>query len=92
MSLSTPARLATAIDPGVTFEPDRSEHNLAVYRTIAEEIARLRELDLSARHPAVIFDVRRAYPSWPTAPATATDTSAAVCETDSEIDIGSESV
>ncbi len=36
-------------------EADR-EHLLAAYRGIAAEIARLRTLDLTDEHPAVIFD------------------------------------
>jgi hypothetical protein len=36
-------------------EEDRA-HLLAVWRGIAAEIAKLRTLDLSEEHPAVIFD------------------------------------
>jgi len=46
---------------GVEFAADRAAHNLAAYRPILAEIRKLRELDLSALHPAVIFDPVRAY-------------------------------
>lgn len=46
---------------GVAFASDRSAHNLTTYRSILAEITKLRELDLSATHPAVIFDPARAY-------------------------------
>jgi uncharacterized Ntn-hydrolase superfamily protein len=46
---------------GVEFAADRAAHNLATYRSILAEINKLRELDLSAVHPAVVFDVARAY-------------------------------
>jgi hypothetical protein len=64
MSFSIVACSMTAVDLGIEFAPERVAHNLAVYRTIAEEISRLREIDLSERHPAVIFDPLRAYASW----------------------------
>ncbi|PLZ00864.1 DUF1028 domain-containing protein [Burkholderia sp. WAC0059] len=44
---------------GTRFAPGRVTHNLAVYRDIAGEIARLRELDLAALHPAIVFDPLR---------------------------------
>jgi hypothetical protein len=77
MSSSVMASSMTAVDLGVAFAPDRAAHNLAVYRTIAEEIARLREIDFSAKHPAVIFDPIRAYASWPCLPGADTSTAAA---------------
>jgi uncharacterized Ntn-hydrolase superfamily protein len=46
---------------GVGFAADRIAHNLSVYRTILTEIDKLRTLDLSDRHPAVVFDVTRLY-------------------------------
>jgi uncharacterized Ntn-hydrolase superfamily protein len=50
---------------GVAFASDRSAHNLTTYRSILAEITKLRELDLSATHPAVIFDPARAYGARP---------------------------
>ena len=44
---------------GTRFSADRVAHNLGVYRGIVEEIARLRELDLSTLHPAIVFDPLR---------------------------------
>jgi uncharacterized Ntn-hydrolase superfamily protein len=44
---------------GTSFTPERLAHNLALYGGIVVEIMRLRELDLSALHPAVIFDPAR---------------------------------
>jgi len=41
---------------GTRFEPEHVEHNLNVYRGIADEIARLRELDLADLHPAIVFE------------------------------------
>jgi hypothetical protein len=41
---------------GLDLPPDRREAVLAAFRSIAEEIARLRTLDLTDVHPAVIFD------------------------------------
>jgi uncharacterized Ntn-hydrolase superfamily protein len=46
---------------GVDFVADRATHNLATYRSILVEINKLRELDLSAVHPAIVFDVARTY-------------------------------
>ena len=86
MSFSNVTCSKTTVDFGVAFEPERAEHNLAVYKTIAEEIARLREIDLTARHPAVIFDPRRAYASWPAQAAQ----SGIGSESGSDLDSGSE--
>jgi uncharacterized Ntn-hydrolase superfamily protein len=44
---------------GVEFAAERVAHNLSVYRTILDEIRKLRTLDLSARHSAIVFDVAR---------------------------------
>jgi uncharacterized Ntn-hydrolase superfamily protein len=46
---------------GVDFAADRVAHNLSVYRSILTEIGKLRALDLSDRHPAIVFDVMRVY-------------------------------
>ena len=40
---------------GISLEPERVEENLAAYADILQEIAKLRTLDLSDVHPAVIF-------------------------------------
>ena len=39
----------------ISLEPERVEENLAAYADILQEIAKLRTLDLSDVHPAVIF-------------------------------------
>jgi uncharacterized Ntn-hydrolase superfamily protein len=44
---------------GTRFAEDRIPHNLNVYRGIVDEITRLRELDLAALHPAILFDPLR---------------------------------
>jgi hypothetical protein len=41
---------------GVGPESERLNENLAAYRSILEEIGKLRALDLSNIHPAVVFD------------------------------------
>ena len=46
---------------GVAFAEDRIHHNLTTYRSILGEISKLRELDLSSLHPAVIFDPARGF-------------------------------
>ena len=46
---------------GVAFAEDRIDHNLTTYRSILGEISKLRELDLSSLHPAVIFDPARGF-------------------------------
>jgi uncharacterized Ntn-hydrolase superfamily protein len=46
---------------GVEFAANRAAHNLTTYRSILAEISKLRELDLSTLHPAVVFDLARAY-------------------------------
>ncbi|HEY3597246.1 MAG TPA: DUF1028 domain-containing protein [Paraburkholderia sp.] len=54
---------------GVEFATDRAIHNLSVYRSILAEIGKLRTLDLSAQHPAVVFDVARVYGDRDSSPA-----------------------
>jgi uncharacterized Ntn-hydrolase superfamily protein len=46
---------------GVAFAGDRLGNNLSTYRSILGEIGKLRELDLSSLHPAVIFDPARVF-------------------------------
>jgi uncharacterized Ntn-hydrolase superfamily protein len=46
---------------GIEFADDRIAHNLSVYRAILAEIDKLRTLDLSDRHPAIVFDMTRVY-------------------------------
>jgi hypothetical protein len=46
---------------GVDFAPDRLRENLAAFRDIGREIAKLRALDLTDVHPAVIFDPTTVY-------------------------------
>jgi hypothetical protein len=41
---------------GVGPEGERLRENLAAYRVILEELKKLRSLDLSDIHPAVVFD------------------------------------
>jgi hypothetical protein len=41
---------------GLDLPPERREELLAAFQPIAEEIARLRALDLTDVHPAVVFD------------------------------------
>jgi hypothetical protein len=41
---------------GIGPEGERLRENLAAYRVILEEIKKLRSLDLSDIHPAVVFD------------------------------------
>ena len=40
---------------GISLEPERVEENLTAYADILQEISKLRTLDLSDVHPAVIF-------------------------------------
>jgi hypothetical protein len=46
---------------GVNFAPERLEHNLGAFRGILAEIQKLRQLDLTDIHPAVIFEPTAAY-------------------------------
>jgi hypothetical protein len=48
---------------GIGPEGERLGENLAAYRGILEEIKKLRTLDLSDSHPAVIFDPTQPYRS-----------------------------
>ena len=41
---------------GIDVTPERLQENLAAYRGILAEIQKLRELDLTDIHPAVIFE------------------------------------
>jgi hypothetical protein len=41
---------------GLDLPPERRAELLAAFQTIAAEIARLRTLDLTDIHPAVVFD------------------------------------
>jgi hypothetical protein len=41
---------------GIGPESDRLSENIAAYRSILEEIRKLRALDISDIHPAVVFD------------------------------------
>ena len=56
----------TPLDPfkdilGVQTTPERLRENLAAFRGILAEIKKLRELDLTDIHPAVIFEPTAAY-------------------------------
>ena len=46
---------------GLDLPPARLEELLTAYRTVAMEIARLRELDLTDTHPAIIFEPTAPY-------------------------------
>jgi putative NADH-flavin reductase len=46
---------------GVDLTPERLEHDLEAFRTILEELRKLRALDLTDIHPAVIFEPTAAY-------------------------------
>jgi hypothetical protein len=50
---------------GVDVTPQRSQHNLAAFRDILAEIRKLRTLDLTDTHPAVIFEPTAAYRKEP---------------------------
>ena len=50
---------------GVRTTPERLQGNLAAYRAILGEIQKLRELDLTDVHPAVIFEPTAAYRKEP---------------------------
>jgi len=59
-------RPKTPLDPfddilGVDFPPNRLQENLAAFRDILAEIRKLRALDLTEIHPAIIFDATSAY-------------------------------
>ena len=46
---------------GIGPESERFGENLAAYRSILEEIVKLRTLDLSDIHPAIVFDPNLPY-------------------------------
>ncbi len=46
---------------GLDLPPERLKELLAAYRTVATEIQRLRELDLTDVHPAIIFEPTAPY-------------------------------
>jgi hypothetical protein len=46
---------------GADVAPERLQHNLAAFREIFSEIRKLRTLDLTDVHPAVIFEPTAAY-------------------------------
>lgn len=48
---------------GTPLDPQRLQEVLAAYAPILAEIARLRELDLTDVHPAVVFEPTAAYRS-----------------------------
>lgn len=50
---------------GVTLTPERLAENLESYRTVLDEIRKLRELDLTEVHPAVIFEPTAPYRQEP---------------------------
>jgi len=55
-----------ALDPfkdilGVDLTPERLSQNLAAFRDILAQIQKLRQLDLTDVHPAVIFEPTAAY-------------------------------
>ena len=50
---------------GVEVTSERLRENLAAYRSILAEIQKLRQLDLTDIHPAVIFDPTAAYRKEP---------------------------
>jgi hypothetical protein len=50
---------------GVDLPPERLEHDLNAFRSILTEIQRLRALDLTDIHPAVIFEPTAAYRQEP---------------------------
>jgi hypothetical protein len=61
-----PEESARPLDPfkdvaGVDFTPERLAELLAAYGGILDEIKKLRQLDLTDIHPAVIFDPTSGY-------------------------------
>jgi len=46
---------------GLDLAPDRLEEVLGVYRDILKDIERLRELDLTDVHPAIVFEPTAPY-------------------------------
>lgn len=47
---------------GADFPPGRLEEVVAAYSGILDEIRKLRTLDLTDIHPAVVFDPKAGYP------------------------------
>ena len=61
-----PQESARQLDPfkdmaGVDFTPERLAELLAAYGGILDEIKKLRQLDLTDIHPAVVFDAASGY-------------------------------
>ena len=59
-----------ALDPykdilGVDFAPERLDENLEAFEAILEAIEKLRTLDLTEVHPAVVFDPSAGYTDDP---------------------------
>ena len=50
---------------GVDLPPERLDENLRAYAEILRAIQKLRELDLTELHPAVVFDPTDGYPEDP---------------------------
>ncbi|HTT36137.1 MAG TPA: hypothetical protein VMH32_00560 [Burkholderiales bacterium] len=46
---------------GIDLPLERLQHDLAAYRDILEQIRKLRELDLTDVHPAVVFEPTAPY-------------------------------
>ena len=46
---------------GIDLPPERLQHDLAAYGDILEHIRKLRELDLTDVHPAVVFEPTAPY-------------------------------
>lgn len=46
---------------GVAFSPERLNTNLATFRDILREIEKLRQLDLTDVHPAIVFEPTAPY-------------------------------
>jgi hypothetical protein len=60
----------TPLDPftdilGVDLPAERLAENLASYRDILKEIQKLRQLDLTDVHPAIVFEPTAAYRKEP---------------------------
>ena len=61
-----PEESARPLDPfkdlaGVDFTPERLAELLSAYGSILDEIKKLRQLDLTDVHPAVVFDAASGY-------------------------------
>jgi len=58
--------MSTPLDPyrdilGVEVTPERLEENLAAFDDIRREIEKLRQLDLTEVHPAIVFEPTAPY-------------------------------